>query len=80
MDDLLTRKKPNAFEIGVMTHWHEDNPAGRLLPEDYAGNSGWIKCRDGNDWYVVCLPAEAKRIDDPLGRKIGERIWPEMVP
>lgn len=80
VDDLLTRKKPNAFEIGIMTHWHEDDPAGRLLPEDYEGESGWITCRDGNEWYVVCLPAEAERLDDPLGRKIGERIWPEWFP
>ena len=79
-DDLLTRKKPNAFEVGIMTHWNEDDPVGRILPEDYHQESGWIKCRDGNDWFVVCLPAEAERADDPLGRKIGERIWPEHFP
>ena len=79
-DDLLTRKKPNAFEIGIVTRWHEDDPAGRILPEDYSGESGWIKCRDGNDWYVVCLPAICERNDDPIGRKIGERIWPEWFP
>src|SRR5205823_337722 len=74
---LLSRKKPNAFEIGITTRWHEDDVAGRILPEDYNGESGWIKCRDGCDWYVVCLPAEAEREDDILGRKMGERIWPE---
>lgn len=79
-DDLLTRKKPHAFEIGIVTRWHEDDPAGRILPEDYSGESGWIKCRDGNDWYVVCLPAICERNDDPIGRKIGERIWPEWFP
>jgi len=26
---------------------------------------------------VICLPAIADRADDVLGRKIGERIWPE---
>ena len=80
VDDLLTRKKPNAFEIGILTHWHEDDMAGRILPENYDGESGWLKCRDGNDWYVVCLPAEAERHDDILGRQIGERIWPEWFP
>src|ERR1700721_612999 len=45
-----------------------------------SGESGWIKCRDGNDWYVVCLPAICERNDDPIGRKIGERIWPEWFP
>ena len=80
VDDLLTRKKPNAFEVGIMTHWNEDDPVGRMLPEDYNQESGWIKCRDGNDWFVVCLPAEAERADDILGRKLGERIWPEHFP
>lgn len=77
IDDLLTRKKPKAFEIGVTTRWHEDDPAGRILPENYNGESGLIQCRDGNEWYVVCLPAECEREDDILGRKIGEILWPE---
>jgi predicted phage terminase large subunit-like protein len=76
-DDLLTRKKPDAWEIGVTTWWSEDDVAGRILPSDYNGESGWIDCRDGNRWYVVCIPAEADRADDILGRKIGERVWPE---
>ena len=77
VDDLLTRKKPDAWEIGITTRWHEDDIAGRILPAGYAGESGFIECRDGNRWYVVCIPAEAERADDPLGRKPGERIWPE---
>jgi predicted phage terminase large subunit-like protein len=76
-DDLLTRKKPNAWEIGITTRWHEDDIAGRILPEGYAGESGWVDGRDGNRWYVVCIPAEAERADDVLGREVGERIWPE---
>lgn len=79
-DDLLTRKKPGAWEVGVITRWHEDDPAGRILPHDYAGETGWVRGRDGNDWFVVCFPAIAERADDPLGRKIGERIWPEWFP
>lgn len=76
-DDLLTRKKPQAWEIGVTTRWHEDDPAGRILPENYGGQSGLLQCRDGNEWYVVCLPAECERTDDILGRKVGEILWPE---
>ena len=76
-DDLLTRKKPGAWEIGITTRWHEDDVAGRILPEGYNGESGDIACRDGNIWHVVCIPAEAERADDVLGRAIGERIWPE---
>ena len=77
IDDLLTRKKPGAWECGITTRWHEDDPAGRILPINYNGESGWIHGRDGNDWYVVCIPAQCERKDDPLGRKIGEYIWPE---
>lgn len=79
-DDLLTRKKPMAREVGITTRWHEDDPAGRILPLKYNGESGWIKGRDGNDWYVVCLPAECERPDDPLHRQVGEYIWPEWFP
>lgn len=77
MDDLLTRKKPHSFEIGITTRWHEDDPAGRILPLDYDGQSGWVQGRDGNDWYVLCLPAECERDDDPLGRMKGDILWPE---
>lgn len=77
MDDLMTRKKPTAWEVGINTRWHEDDPPGRILPPNYNGESGWIKGQDGNDWYVVCLPAECEREDDVLRRKIGERLWPE---
>ena len=52
IDDLLTRKKPKAFEIGITTRWHEDDVAGRILPENYNGESGFIQCRDGNEWYI----------------------------
>lgn len=77
LNDVLTRKKPDAFEVGITTRWHEDDVAGRILPTNYNGESGWVKGQDGNDWYVLCLPAEAEREDDPLGRQLGERLWPE---
>ncbi len=78
MNDLQTRRNSDdTFEIGVNTRWHEDDPPGRILPQNYNGESGYIKGQDGNDWYVVCLPAICEREDDPLGRNIGDRLWPE---
>ncbi len=77
MDDLMTRKKPNAWEVGISTRWHEDDIAGRILPNNYNGESGWVQGQDGNDWYVVCLPAICERDGDILGRQIGDRLWPE---
>lgn len=77
IDDLMTRRKPTTWEVGINTRWHEDDPPGRILPTNYNGESGWLKGQDGNDWYVVCLPAECERADDILGRQVGEILWPE---
>lgn len=79
-DDLLTRLKPNASVILILTRWHPQDLAGSILPESYNGESGEILCRDGMVWDVVCLPAKAERNDDPLGRQVGEYLWPEWFP
>ena len=78
LSDLRTRIIPRVgFIIMILTRWHELDPAGRILPEDYNGETGWITARDGEQWYVLSLQAECEREDDPLGRKVGEYIWPE---
>jgi len=76
-DDLSTRLKPGGRQVIIQTRWHEDDLAGAILPADWSGESGMIKCRDGRTWRVLCLPAVADRADDPLGRAIGEYLWPE---
>lgn len=63
--DFLTRLKPQARQILIMTRWHEDDLGGRIL------------ARDGHKWRVVKIPMEADSPDDPLGRQIGERLWPD---
>lgn len=78
--DLLTRVKPEAWGILIQTRWHEDDLAGRILPEKYKGQSGLILCRDGLEWEVLNIPAKATHIDDPCGRKLGEYLWPEWFP
>lgn len=77
IDDFCSRLVPGAPQVMILTRWHQDDPAGRILPEDWDGESGWFDGRDGRRWYVVCLPAIADRADDPLGRQIGETLWPE---
>lgn len=79
-DDLMTRLKPNGWVVYILTRWHEDDPAGRLLPEDWDGHSGFVRCSDGLIYYVLSLPAQCVDKDDPLGREIGEYIWPEWFP
>lgn len=78
--DIEVDGTENFIANGLVSHntrWHENDLAGRLLPESYAGESGPVKCRDGKIWQIVNLPAECERADDPLGRNIGEMLWPE---
>ena len=77
VDDFCSRLIPGAPQVMILTRWHQDDPAGRILPEDWSGESGVFDGRDGRVWHVVCLPAIADRHDDPLGRQIGETLWPE---
>lgn len=76
LSDFRTRGKPGYSLVLIMTRWHEDDPAGRILPDGWDGESGWVAGKDGESWYVICLPAQA-RGKDPLGRKEGEWLWPE---
>ena len=56
----ITRLAPGAPVILVLTRWHADDLAGRLL----AGE-------DADRWTVLNIPAEAVE-NDPLGRKPGQ--------
>lgn len=73
---INSRLKPGGFVVLILTRWDENDLAGQILPEAWDGQSGTIRCRDGLDWEVVCIPAEAEE-NDVLGRKPGEMLWPE---
>lgn len=64
-NDLLTRREPGARVIVILTRWHEDDLAGRILRGD-----------DADSWTVLSLPALALE-NDPLGREVGEALCPE---
>ena len=74
LEDFRTRLKPEAAVLIIMTRWHEDDLAGRILPDDWDGQSGKVIAKDGEEWEVVCLPAQAKE-NDILGREPGEWLW-----
>ncbi len=76
-DDLTTRLIPGGWTLIIQTRWNHDDLAGSILPVGWAGESGDIHCRDGLVWRVLCLPAIAESPSDPLGRAIGEPLWPE---
>jgi len=68
---LRTRLAPGGAIVLVMTRWHEDDLAGRLLQEMKSGN--------GEQWEILNLPAQAEE-GDILGREPGEWLWPERYP
>jgi len=69
---LRTRLAPGGAIVLVMTRWHEDDLAGRLLK--HASED-----EEGSKWEIISIPAEAEE-DDALGRSIGEWLWPERYP
>jgi hypothetical protein len=76
-NDLKTRLIPGGWICLIQTRWHEDDLAGRILPSDWNGESGLIRCKDGMDWEVICLQARCEVDNDPLGRARGDYLWPE---
>jgi len=66
--DLLTRVEPGGRILLILTRWHTDDLAGRILNSEDAPN-----------WTVVRLPAIAEE-NDPLGRAPGEALCPERYP
>lgn len=76
--DLLSRLQGRRKQVFATTRWHQDDPPGRILPENYDGRTGWFQDREtGEDWYVLSLQAVAEHEDDPLDRAPGEWLWPE---
>jgi predicted phage terminase large subunit-like protein len=69
-DVARTRFAPEAWCVLIMTRWHEDDLAGRLIEQDL------------EDWQVVNIPALADHRPergevDPLGREPGQ--WMESA-
>jgi predicted phage terminase large subunit-like protein len=58
-----TRLEPGAGCVLVMSRWHHDDIAGRLLTQS------------DEKWELLRLPAIAEG-DDSLGRTEGEALWP----
>ncbi len=76
-DDLLTRLIPGGWVVLIQTRWHEEDLAGKLLPDGWNGESGKFLCSDGHEWDVLCIQAKCEVDNDPLGRARGEYLWPE---
>jgi predicted phage terminase large subunit-like protein len=68
MADFTTRLLPNAPMFIVATRWHPLDLCGVI--EDMT------KKGVGIPYHIVNLPAICEDEDDPLGRAIGEALWP----
>ncbi len=63
---FLTRLHNESKQLLIMTRWHSDDLAGRLLE------------REPDKWEVVSIPAIKEDGGDPADkRKVGEALWPE---
>jgi predicted phage terminase large subunit-like protein len=62
----FTRLTPNGRVPAVATRWSERDPMGWLLHQQ--------------GWTLLHLPALAESPADPLGRQIGEALWPSRYP
>lgn len=74
LSTLFPRREPGAKQICVMTRWNEDDIIGRLINETDE--------QDGARWTTLFLPAiyDDEKNPDPLGREIGDALWPERWP
>jgi len=55
------------------TRWHEDDLIGRLKAE-------MAEDPEAEQWDIVRIPAICEEVPDPLGRSIGDALWPERWP
>jgi predicted phage terminase large subunit-like protein len=62
----FTRLTPKGRVLAIATRWSERDPMG------------WIMQQPG--WTILHLPAFAETAADPLGREIGEALWPSHYP
>jgi predicted phage terminase large subunit-like protein len=67
----MTRLMGAARVVICMTRWHEDDLVGRLTNP----KSDYYDPKLAAHWTVINIPAFAEE-DDPVGREVGEVLWP----
>lgn len=65
----FTRRQPGAIVVIPMTRWSKNDLVGKILDSPL-----------GKSCHVLNLEGICESPDDPLGRKIGEPLWPERFP
>jgi predicted phage terminase large subunit-like protein len=68
-NDFVNRLQPIAARVVIANHRNEDDLVGRLM------------VKEADKWRIIKLrlliETEEQAADDPLGRKVGEYLWPE---
>jgi predicted phage terminase large subunit-like protein len=71
--DVVPRLLPNGVIVIIATRWHEDDLTGEVLKKSARGEI--------EPFELISLPALCEDPEnDPLNRKYGEALWPEMYP
>ena len=72
---FYTRQEGNSMILFILTRWHEDDLAGRVLADaEEAKKSG----EPYDNWEIIQFKAIATEDDDY--RKEGEALWPDKFP
>lgn len=82
---FLTREEPDAAIVIILTRWHEDDLAGRLLAAERADDDDATR----EHWHIVCLPAiseeqiefpESCTVEDDFREEEGLALCPQRYP
>lgn len=65
LNSVRTRIKPGGKLIVIQTRWHEDDLYGLIAKNE-------------KNVTIINIPCECDSNDDPLGRKIGDSLCPEI--
>lgn len=65
LSSMKSRLAPNAKVILIMTRWHKDDFAGRIIANE-------------ENVTVINFPVECITETDELGRRLGDALFPEM--
>jgi hypothetical protein len=73
LTDFETRLHNNSVQVLIMTRWHQDDLAGRLLQRD-----GLWQDENPFGWHVISFPAlRTSDINTFDPRPVGAALWPE---
>jgi hypothetical protein len=72
---FYTREEGNSMIVFILTRWHEDDLAGRVLRDQAEAKA---RGEPHEDWDIIQFKAIATE-DEPR-RKEGEALWPEKFP